>query len=112
MTLRNVLYLVVSLLLTAGLALAQQTSPSTPTPQTPGEPFRQFSLLVDGGGFLGVYAEDINKENVSQYGLHDAHGVGVTEVIKDSPAEKAGLSKGDVILRFENEAVTSVRKLN
>ena len=64
MTLKHVLYLVVSLLLTAGIALAQQTSPTTP--QTPGEPFRNFTLLVDGGGFLGVYAEDINKENVSR----------------------------------------------
>ena len=110
MTLKHVLYLVVSLLLTAGIALAQQTSPTTP--ETPGEPFRNFTLLVDGGGFLGVYAEDINKENVSRYGLGEARGVGVTEVIKDSPAEKAGLKKGDVIVRFENEAVTSVRKLN
>jgi membrane-associated protease RseP (regulator of RpoE activity) len=108
MKLKHVLYLVVSLLLTAGIALAQRTSPTTP--QTPGEPFRQFSLLVDGGGFLGVYAEDINKDNVSQYGLREAHGV--AEVVKDSPAEKAGLKKGDVILRFENEVVTSVRKLN
>ena len=110
MTLKHVLYLVVSLLLTAGIALAQQTSPSTP--QTQNEPFRNFSFLLEGGGFLGVYAEDINKENVSQYGLREARGVGVTEVIKDSPAEKAGLKKGDVIIRFENEAVTSVRKLN
>jgi len=109
MTLKHVLYLVVSLLLTASIALAQQASPSSPSPT---EPLREFSLLVDGGGFLGVYAEDINKENVNRYGLREAHGVGVTEVIKDSPAEKAGLKKGDVILRFENEAVTSVRKLN
>jgi len=35
----------------------------------------------------------------------------ITEVVKDSPAEKAGLRKDDVILRFENDSVTSVRKL-
>jgi len=33
-------------------------------------------------------------------------------VVKDSPADKAGLRKGDVILRFENDSVTSMRKLN
>jgi membrane-associated protease RseP (regulator of RpoE activity) len=32
--------------------------------------------------------------------------------VKDSPAEKAGLRKDDVILRFEGDSVTSVRKLN
>ena len=52
MTLKHVVYLVVSLFLTAGIALAQQTSPTTPTPS---EPLREFSLLVDGGGFLGFY---------------------------------------------------------
>jgi len=109
MTLKQAVYLVVSLFLTAGIALAQQTSPTTPAPS---ESLREFSLFFAVGGFLGVYCEDINKENLSRYGLREAHGVGVTEVIKDSPAEKAGLKKGDVILRFENEAVSSVRKLN
>jgi serine protease Do len=114
MTFRRVLYLSVSLVLTAGSALAQQpATPATPVePPMTAEPFGAFSLFVDGDGFLGVYAEEITKDNVSQYGLRDARGVGVTEVVKDSPAEKAGLRKGDVITRFDNEAVTSVRKLN
>jgi membrane-associated protease RseP (regulator of RpoE activity) len=38
--------------------------------------------------------------------------VAITQVIKDSPAEKAGLRKDDVIVRFEDDSVTSVRKLN
>lgn len=70
-----------------------------------------LSIFFDGGSFLGVYAEDINKENMGRYGLSDVRGVGVTEVMKDSPAEKAGLKKGDVIVRFEGESVTSARKL-
>ena len=74
MTFRRVLYLSVSLFLTAGIALAQQ--PSTPAmpaePPMAAEPFGAFSLFVDGGGFLGVYAEEITKDNMSQYGLRDA----------------------------------------
>ena len=49
---------------------------------------------------------------MARYGMRDVRGVGVTEVMKDSPAEKAGLRKDDVILRFDGESVTSVRKLN
>ena len=49
---------------------------------------------------------------MARYGLREARGVGVTQVIKDSPAEKAGLKKDDVILRFEGDSVTSARKLN
>lgn len=117
MTLKHVLYLSVSLFLTAGIALAQQPKKATPAvpaePPDAAEPFGGvFSMLIDGGGFLGVYTEEISKENMAQYGLHDSRGVGVTEVVKESPAEKAGLRKGDVIVRFDNEVVSSVRKLN
>ncbi len=114
MTLRRLLFLSAFLFLAAGGALAQQSAtPALPAePPIATEPFGAFNFFVDGGAFLGVYAEDINKDNMSQYGLRDARGVGVTEVVKDSPAEKAGLRKGDVIIRFDNEAVGSVRKLN
>lgn len=71
-----------------------------------------FTLFFQGGPFLGVHAEDVSKENMATYGMRDVRGVGVSEVVKDSPAEKAGLRKGDVILRFNGEAVTSTRKLN
>src|SRR5437762_8680246 len=72
---------------------------------------RNFSFFLDGGAFLGVGTEDISKENMAHYGMREVRGVGVTEVSKDSPAEKAGLRKDDVIVRFDGESVTSVRKL-
>jgi serine protease Do len=112
MKLKQVLYLSVSLVLTAGIALAQQpTTPAVPA-DPPMEPFGNFSFTMEGSGFLGVYTEEISKDNLSQYGLREVRGVGVTEVVKDSPAEKAGLRKGDVITRFDGEAVNSSRKLN
>ena len=113
MTIRGVFSLLISLFLTASLALAQQTPLAPVAPPAPGEPFGQsFSLLIDGGSFLGVYAEDINKENMGRYGLREARGVGITSIVKDSPAEKAGLKKDDVILRFDGDSVTSSRKLS
>lgn len=117
MNFKNAFCFLVSLLLTSGIVLAQQATPAPPAvapsmPSAPGEPFGAFSLFVEGGSFLGVYAEDVNKENMGRYGLREARGVGITQVVKDSPAEKAGLKKDDVILRFEGDSVTSVRKLN
>ena len=73
---------------------------------------RTFTLFLSGGTFLGVHVEDVSKENMARYNMRDVRGVGVTEVVKDSPAEKAGLRKDDVILSFNGEAVTSTRKLN
>jgi len=49
---------------------------------------------------------------LGRYNLNQVRGVAVTRIVKDSPAEKAGLRKDDVILRIDNETVTSVRKLN
>jgi membrane-associated protease RseP (regulator of RpoE activity) len=106
-------------LLAGGLVYAQETAgvqtlvaPEAQQPTTPQVEQREFSIMLQGGSFLGVYAEDITKENMSRYGLRDVRGVGVTEIVKDSPAEKAGLKKDDVIVRFDAEAVTSARKLN
>ncbi|MDQ6651437.1 MAG: PDZ domain-containing protein [Acidobacteriota bacterium] len=120
MNLKNAVYFISSLLLTGGIVLAQQAAPAPPagTPPTPempgapGEPPPAFSFFLEGGSFLGVYAEDVNKENMGRYGLREARGVGITQVVAGSPAEKAGLRKDDVILRFEGDSVTSVRKLN
>jgi serine protease Do len=114
MNFKKAFQLVGFLALGTGIALAQQTAPaplSPGTPRTPGEPPMAFSLYLDEGSFLGVHTEDINKENMARYNMREVRGVGVTQVVKDSPAEKAGLRKDDVIVRFEGDSVTSVRKL-
>lgn len=106
---KYVIGLLTAIILSAGLAVAQQPAPPPPSPDEFGN---TFSFFVDGGGFLGVYGEDINRENMGRYRLSQPRGVGITQVMQDSPAEKAGLRKDDVILRFDGENVTSVRKLN
>src|SRR5712664_3464398 len=102
-------------LIAGGIVYAQQAAApeallEAQEPATP-EASRLFSIMLDGGTFLGVSVEDISKENMARYGMREVRGVAVTEVIKDSPAEKAGLKKDDVLLRFDGESVTSVRKL-
>jgi serine protease Do len=121
---RNKLAVFIALILgvgviAGGIAYAQESRATTaPTTifayddQEPATADRTFSLFLDGGAFLGVGAEDITKENMGRYGMREVRGVGVTEVRKDSPAEKAGLKKDDVILRFDGESVTSARKLS
>jgi serine protease Do len=101
--------LLVAIFVISGMVLAQETAPPADMPEVSDN---VFSLLVNGSGFLGVHAEDINKENMGRYGLNEVRGIGVTQVVKDSPAEKAGIRKGDVILRLDGDRITSVRKLN
>ena len=112
MKVKYLLGFLVALILTTGLASAQQPAPPPRPSEPPDEPFiNTFSLFTDGG-YLGVYAENINRENMGRYHLSSPRGVGITQVIQGSPAEKAGLKKDDVILRLDGENITSVRKLN
>lgn len=106
MRMRNLLMLSAILLFVSSAALAQSTAPAP----TPDEPFA-FSFYFDGSNYLGILPEEINQSNMTKYGLSAPRGIGVARVSEGSPAEKAGLKKGDVILQFDNEAVTSTRKL-
>lgn len=73
---------------------------------------RVFSMFFDGdGAYLGIQTVEVTKDNFSKYGLREVRGVAVEKVMEGSPAEKAGLQSGDVIVRFNNEEVTSSRKL-
>lgn len=114
------------LLAPAGLTRAQQQAPPA-APSAPAAPPAPFAVqappsqmafsstfYVDGDNFLGVSVEEITRENMGRYGLGggEPRGVGVRSVVKGSPAERAGVRERDVIVRFDGEAVTSVRKLN
>jgi serine protease Do len=69
---------------------------------------------ADETGWLGVTPEDISADRAKELKLSAARGVYVGEVEKDSPAEKAGLKSGDVILEFNGahvEGVTQFRRL-
>src|SRR4029453_2969283 len=119
MSFKHKLSWLVSLILLAGVVYAQQATQAPPppaeleTPTAPAPPAallqepwgNSFSFFLDGGSFLGVYAEDIDREKMGRYGLREPRGVGITKVVTGSPAEKAGLRKDDVILRFDNENV-------
>jgi serine protease Do len=77
-----------------------------------GDPAFAAAFALDGN-FLGVSVEEITRENMGRYKLSgEPRGVGVRSVIKGSPAERAGIREGDVIVRYDGEQVTSVRKLD
>jgi C-terminal processing protease CtpA/Prc len=84
------------------------TAKPAPAPQ-PKDIFQVFTN--DGGSYLGVRLQEVNKENFSKFGLREVRGVAVEKVSENSPAATAGLQNGDVIIRFEGEEVASVRKL-
>ncbi len=84
----------------------------TPEPKADKAPVKTFSFSFDGdGGYLGVQAEEVTKDNIAKFRLRDVKGVGVESVVDGSPAQTAGLQKGDVIVKLNGEDITSSRKL-
>lgn len=56
-------------------------------------------------GWLGVYIQDVDRDLASSLGLKKPRGALIAQVIADSPAEKAGLEAGDVVVRFGNKDI-------
>jgi serine protease Do len=72
------------------------------------------SLVKDGRvdrGYLGVMIQDVNPTLAKEFKLKDTKGALVGDVTSDSPAEKAGIKSGDVIVEFNGKDVTDSRHL-
>jgi serine protease Do len=63
-------------------------------------------------GWLGVQVQSLNDELAARLGISDGGGALVSQVLKDSPAEKAHIEKGDVILEFAGQPVRASRDLS
>ncbi len=56
-------------------------------------------------GRLGILISNVTKDAAEAMGLSKAQGAVVQSVEKDTPAEKAGIKEGDIILKVDGKAV-------
>ncbi|MGD2089476.1 MAG: PDZ domain-containing protein [Candidatus Aminicenantes bacterium] len=63
--------------------------------------------FVSGRAFLGVYLQDLNKDLAEYFGVKKDEGVLILKVSADTPAEKAGLKAGDVIVKFKDKNIST-----
>lgn len=67
--------------------------------------------MVMSRGRLGVRVESLSPDLASYFDVPDGRGVLVLEVMRDTPAERAGLRAGDVIMRVDGRDVNNAESL-
>ena len=60
-------------------------------------------------GWLGVAIQNITEDLAQSFGLKSLDGVIISNIIRNGPADQAGLTRGDVITHINSEAVKDVR---
>jgi serine protease Do len=62
-------------------------------------------------GYLGINIQDVTDDLASSLGLKSTKGALVSEVLEDSPAQKAGFKRGDVVTTFNGKEIENSREL-
>jgi serine protease Do len=62
-------------------------------------------------GWLGVRIQTVNQDIAEQFGMERPYGALVGQVEKDSPADKAGILQGDIIIRFMDKEISEMTML-
>jgi serine protease Do len=79
---------------------------STPRAVAP----RALDLFGGRGSQIGVTIRDVEDGDAKAGKMAGQGGVVIDDVAEDSPASKAGLKKGDIVVEFDGERVRSVRQ--
>jgi serine protease Do len=62
-------------------------------------------------GWLGITIQNFTPELAKEFGLAKSTGALVTEILKGSPAEKAGVKRGDIITEVDDKVIKNVESL-
>jgi serine protease Do len=67
-------------------------------------------LTRSNGSYLGIGVAEITPERARALNLREERGVEITRVEEESPAAKAGLKQGDVVLEYSGQRVEGVEQ--
>ncbi len=102
----------ITLFFSASLLFGSVSALAQPDPPQPPRPPRGSRVVVQNAGssFLGVGVSEIDSERAKALNLKEERGVEVKNVDEDSPAAKAGVKVGDVILDYNGQRVEGMEQ--
>ncbi len=59
-------------------------------------------------GYLGIVIQELTPELAESFDLKDKKGILIAQVTENSPADKAGLKSGDLIIEYQGRTVTDL----
>ncbi|MCX5687239.1 MAG: Do family serine endopeptidase [Candidatus Omnitrophica bacterium] len=62
-------------------------------------------------GWIGVIIQDLDSNLVEYFGLQDKNGVLISRIVDDSPAYRAGLKPGDIVISIDSESIRNTQDL-
>ncbi|MBU3912062.1 MAG: trypsin-like peptidase domain-containing protein [Candidatus Omnitrophica bacterium] len=62
-------------------------------------------------GWVGVIIQDVDEDLAGYFGLLEKNGVLISRILENSPAEKAGLRPGDIIVSFDKNKIRDTQDL-
>jgi len=71
-----------------------------------------LSLPLMAKAYMGVYLADLSSKDYEKMGIEENYGVYIKSVVEDTPAAKAGVKKGDVLMQIADEKVYTDNQLN
>ncbi len=61
--------------------------------------------------FIGINMSDLKASTLEKKGVTEGYGILLTGIVDDSAAEKAGLEKGDVLLKIDDDKIYTIGQL-
>ncbi len=77
----------------------------------PGTYSRSWTTTIGKSGYIGVSIQDLNDQLGDYFGVENGEGVLIVEVFEDSPADKAGMKAGDVIIGVDGDGIAKSQDL-
>jgi serine protease Do len=89
---------------------AQDVTPPAAPPAPPD--VHVWKAAPSSGSFLGVGVKEIDSDRAKELKLREESGVEITRVEDNSPAAKAGLKVGDVVLQYNGQRIEGIEQFS